>query len=264
MCYLMAKVDFFITAGDTLPNLNAQLLDASGVSVNLTGATEVTFQMALDGSGILAVNSAADIVNAPQGDVMYSWQDGDTAAPGSYLAVFKVTQPGGSQTYPPGDFLRVLVIPSLSVAAPQTGPAFATLADVEAVTGRDDVTEVALNIAWSVIEGIIGRPLYEIMMPDILTARDQFWLKSATCWQAAFCADNPDVFSAFDVSTVNQTGQSATYLPDGLIVAPMARRCLKWLTWTKSRSVKIQRPFPYSRVANPTIADDQGAPWGVL
>jgi len=278
------QTDFFIKAGDTLPVLYTQLQDSTGEPIDLTSATSVSFGMALEGADTLVVNEDAVIAGDPaNGNVQYNWQTADTAEPGSYQACFKVNYPGGTQTFPSDDFINILVQPSLTSAQANTPPAFVSLTDVTAVTGRTDVSEPSLVLAWSVIEGIIGRPLYELLVTlgetdiiddivggqslagvDVLTQRDQYWLKSATCWEAAWVTDNPDTFSSYDVATINQSGQSAQLSSDALLVAPMARRCLRWLTWTKTRSVKIQRPFPYARLLNPTVNDDLGRPWNTM
>jgi BppU N-terminal domain len=272
------QVDFAIKGGDTLPVLETLLTDSTGAPIDLTGASAILFQMALDGATELTVAADAIIIgDATNGTVQYAWAPGDTAIPGSYNACFTVAYPTGNQTFPSDDFISILVQPTLITPPVSTGPAWVQLSDVAQVTGRTDIDGRSLALAWSVIEGIIGRPLYELLVSlgenydiigvdtpqnvDVLTTRDQYWLKCATAWEAAWVTDNPDTFSAFDVSTINQSGQSATLLVDGLLVAPMARRCLRWVTWQKTRSVKIQRPFPFARLINPTVNDDLGRPW---
>jgi hypothetical protein len=273
-------VDFFIKAGDTLPVILSSLTDADGDAIDLTLATEVSFLMAPEGSSTISASGAAEIVGAAAGgQVQYVWQTADTATPGYYIASFVVAYASGTQTFPSEGFIRVKIGASVSTQPTSPTNAICAVSDVLAVTGRT-VTQEDLSIAWSVMEGIIGRPLFELLVSlgadidivgidgpegvDVLTTRDQYWLKCATAWEAAWVTDNPDTFSSFDVATLSQSGQSATLLSDGLIVAPMARRCLKWVTWMKTRSVKIQRPFPYARLINPTVNDDLGRPWNSL
>src|ERR1017187_2783152 len=237
----MAAVDLFLKAGDTLPAVYTSLTDATGAPIDLTTATSVTFSMAIEGSSTLPVDASTAEFVSPRtsGVVQYPWTDGDSDVAGSYLAAFTVAWPGGSQTFPSEDAIHILVQPNLTDAQPATAP-FATNADVKQITGQD-VEDTDMAIAWSILEIVSGRPLYELTVPDtdVLTARDQYWLKQAIAWQSVWIAANPDFFSHYDVANVNQSGQSGTLNQDGLVVAPMARRALRNLTWTKNRSVKI-------------------------
>jgi hypothetical protein len=264
------QTDFYIKSGDVLPVLATSLTDALGDPIDLTQAIGVQFLMAAEGSQNLAVNASALVTGLPaDGTVQYIWAPGDTNIPGNYLASFQVSYPGGVQTFPSDGFIAVSVQASLFSQAGPPPETFCSLADVTSVTGRTDVNETNLAVAYSVIEGLIGRPLYELLVglgaeEDVLTDRDQYWLKCATAWEAAWVTDNPGTFSSYDAINVNQSGTSGTLLADALVIGPMARRCLRWVTWLKSRSVKIQRPFPYARLMNPTINDDLGAPWNQM
>ncbi len=262
----MAAVDFYTKAGDTLPVLLTTLLDSTGSAIDLTDAVSVAFKMAADGADTLTVDSSANIVGPPTaGEVQYAWQAGDTDVAGSYNGAFVVTYATGEQTFPSAGFISILIQPNLTSDTDSAAP-FCTVADVTSITGRGDVDPAAISVAWSVVESVTGRPLYEltgVLEGDkiVLTDRDQYWLQRAIAWQSVWVTDNPDVFSAFDVTNTAQSGSSGTFNVDGLVVAPMCRRALRWITWTKTRSVKIQRPFPYARLLNPTATDDLGHPW---
>src|ERR1017187_3791012 len=176
----MAAVDLFLRAGDTLPVVDTTLTDSTGAPIDLTTATGVTFNMALKGSSELTVSAAAAVSGTPSnGQVQYAWADADSDTPGSYLAVFVVEWPSGSQTFPSEGAISILVQPSLTDAQPTIAP-FATTEDVKAITGQD-VSDGDLAIAWSVCEVMCGRPLYELTVveSDVLTARDASWLKQA-------------------------------------------------------------------------------------
>ncbi len=255
----MANVDMFMVSGDTLPVVDTTLTDATGAPIDLTDATGVTFQMALEGSSVLTVDEAASVSDTPtDGRVQYAWDGGDTDVPGTYFASFVVAFAGGNQTFPTQGYLNVLVSPNLTDAQPAVAP-FASPADVKLVTGQP-CDDASLAIAWSILEVVSGRPLYELTVPDtdVLTARDRYWLRAAICWQAIWIAANPDFFSTYDIANMNQSGQSATLNTDALVVAPMARRALRNITWIRSRSVKIQRPIPWYRFMDPTRHDDLG------
>ena len=100
--------DFYITEGDTLPVLNATLLNDSGTAVNLTNASSVRFHMRKIGSNKPTVVASATFVDKPNGKVRYTWVTGNTAKAGLYDAEFQVTYVGGTiETYPNHDFIKI-------------------------------------------------------------------------------------------------------------------------------------------------------------
>lgn len=110
--------DFTIKRNDTSPSISYSLGDAAGDAVNLTGAS-VVFKMAkARGSGLpgeLAVDSAAVIVTASEGDVRYDWDAADTEAAGDYVAEFEVTYSDGEvETFPNAEYITVTVKADIS------------------------------------------------------------------------------------------------------------------------------------------------------
>lgn len=73
------------------------------------------------------------------------------------------------------------------------------------------------------------------------TRRDLYWLRQAVAFQAAWLADTPDYLERNDVESASQDGQSVTLKQDALVLAPLARRAIKKLSWRGSRSI---RPVP--------------------
>ena len=119
---------------------------------------------------------------------------------------------------------------------------WATIADVDEVTGKT-VTAKERGIAVRSLEPIIG-VIEAVDRPDI-PDRDRYWLKLATCYQAAFVLDNPDLFSRADVTSAGQDGESANFRNvDAHLLAPLARKCIRRLSWrglTRSRDRAAQR-----------------------
>lgn len=109
-------------------------------------------------------------------------------------------------------------------------------ADVLRLTGRvvtaDDVAQ-----ATAVIELTSGGRLAKLDAA-LVSERNFDWLKRAVAYQAAWMASRPDYFEAMDVSQMTQDGVSATIKADGLILAPLARRCLKRLSWRGVRTIR--------------------------
>ncbi|WP_018502990.1 hypothetical protein [Parafrankia discariae] len=135
---------------------------------------------------------------------------------------------------------------------------WATTADVAALTGVT-VTDALLAQAQGVIDIHAGRT-----WADDLTRvgdRDRSWLALAVAYQAAWMAAQIDLFSRTEVTAVNQDGMQ--YSPgheDAMVLAPLARRSLRRLSWRRSRSVRVRprRPTEPAPVSDLVDADDYG------
>lgn len=106
---------------------------------------------------------------------------------------------------------------------------WATIQDVSDIAGAT-VTEAQRTQAVASLETMIG--LIEAVPRDDIEARDLHFLKLATCFQARFVAENPDLFSRLDVTSASQDGQSAGFRnADAHILAPLARKSIRRLSW---------------------------------
>lgn len=140
---------------------------------------------------------------------------------------------------------------------------WATIADVLAKTGVT-VTEYQRTTAVGVLETLTGL-IEEVERTDI-TDRDRYWLKLATCYEAAFVAEHPDLFSREDVTSAAQDGASAAYRnADAHLLSPLARKALRRLSWRGIRAV-----LPGGATAAGTAVDvaseafDDSLPWSPL
>jgi hypothetical protein len=115
--------------------------------------------------------------------------------------------------------------------------AWASAVDVYALTGAT-VTDAQVDQATSVIELTSGGRMARLD-PAYLSERNLDWLRRAVAYQAAWIASQPDYFTRMDVSSMTQDGIAAAFRPDGLILSPLARRCLKRLSW---RGVRTMTP----------------------
>jgi hypothetical protein len=104
----MPDADFYIARGDTLPILEATLLNADGTPINLTGA-DVTFRMKFVATSVSKINSAATIVDAAAGKVSYVWTGSNTDTAGLFIADFLIAFSNGIdfEKVPNSDFIRV-------------------------------------------------------------------------------------------------------------------------------------------------------------
>jgi hypothetical protein len=216
-----------LTAGDLYPVVRATLTDDVGAALDLTGATSATFLLRRVGAAAPVVNAAATIVSpATDGVVEYAWAFGDTDIPGDYDAAFRVDYTIGGVTYPTVDRLRVRILPNLADVTTAPEWAFITPAAAATLVGQD-ISEADLFAAQGMIAvfaDVTGAP--------VLSGRDAVLLGTATAYQAAFVAANPDLLTAADVTALSQDGASAQFDgADARLLAPMARRCLNRLSW---------------------------------
>ena len=77
--------DVVFVQGDTGPDITATVSrdDGSG-PVDLSTVENVHFQMRMPDNKRFTVNALADVVNAGQGMVKYSWGPNDLSVPGDY------------------------------------------------------------------------------------------------------------------------------------------------------------------------------------
>lgn len=101
-------MNFNIKRLDLLPLLRVQLMDPSGASADLTGAT-VVFNMATPDLVPKIARGAVTVIDAATGVVEYAWASGDTDTAALYLAEFEATYSGKALTYPNNGYFRVMV-----------------------------------------------------------------------------------------------------------------------------------------------------------
>ncbi len=103
---------FIIKQYDTLPSLEATLIDAEGNPVDLT-TKSVTFSMRSRDNPSLVITGLAVKVDAVNGIVAYQWGPGNTNTPGAYLGEFRVTYSNGPrETFPSDGYIEISVVKS--------------------------------------------------------------------------------------------------------------------------------------------------------
>jgi hypothetical protein len=88
----LATIEATFVQGNTAPDIVAQLHDEKIATkvLNLTTATSVRFQMRKPDDTIFTVDAEADITNASQGLVSYSWAADDLNVDGQYDTQWEV------------------------------------------------------------------------------------------------------------------------------------------------------------------------------
>ena len=132
----------------------------------------------------------------------------------------------------------------------------ATPEEVLKLTGAS-VTENDVEAAATIIEVFAGRD------PEVwpkLRERDQRHLKLAVIYQAGWMAAHPEALSMMDVDSFSQLDQSASPRDSAaLVLAPLAKRTLKRLSWKGIRSVPVSTAFQRKRGD-----DDHEGHWSAL
>lgn len=100
--------DVTFVQGDDAPPVRGQILKVDGTPFDLTGSTEVRFQMRKPDDRHHSVDAVADVVDNVTGKVRYEWAANDLSVPGDYIAQWQITLPDGrKQTTDPANTLTV-------------------------------------------------------------------------------------------------------------------------------------------------------------
>ena len=92
--------------------------------------------------------------------------------------------------------------------------------------------------------------------------RDLHWLGQAVARQAAWLAGQFGLETRLDATQIQQDQVSTSLQGDGLVLAPMAARALRRVSWMRSRTVHIRSAFESAgSFVNPLAdaSDDQQA-----
>ena len=100
---------FRIKTNDTSPKLSVTLTDALGTPIGLAGCA-ARFHMKAFGASSLKIDAVADIEDAVNGIVEYSWQAGDTDTAGTYYGEIEVTYGDSTvETFPNNGYFTVII-----------------------------------------------------------------------------------------------------------------------------------------------------------
>lgn len=125
---------------------------------------------------------------------------------------------------------------------------WATAADVLSVTG---VTVQSVDVAYAqaVVETYCGRTFEGSEANDSIRPKDLVWLKKAVCFQAVWQVQQPGYYGRHAIKEVNQDGAQVVYTGSSegnnsalVMLAPLAARAIKNISWMRSRTIKIKPP----------------------
>lgn len=137
--------------------------------------------------------------------------------------------------------------------------AWASAQDVINTTGVS-VTEQQLAQAQSDIEIFSGRIYPD---SDRLRTRDLYWLGRAVARQAAWLAGQYGLETRLDATQIQQDGVTTTLQGDGLVLAPMAARALRKVSWMRSRTIHVRAPIEGFGLVGDVLheGNDDYEPW---
>lgn len=125
---------------------------------------------------------------------------------------------------------------------------WATVADVLAITGAtvsaDQLTraQFIIEVAADVSPDSSFEQSDTTQPSGLISPKNLRYLKMAVAYQAAWMLAHPDVFTNVDVKDLSEDGLSFTAgNSDSNVLAPMARKCVRRLTWMRpNRSIRVQ------------------------
>lgn len=120
-----------------------------------------------------------------------------------------------------------------------TTASWAQAADVLTYTGTS-VTDAQVMQAQAIVDMFSART-YDAAAR--IGTRDLHWLKLAVAYQARWIVDQPDLFSRLDYATVPGASRPAEIKDDALLIAPLAKRALRRVSWLRSRSLHVRSAF---------------------
>ncbi|MEV8615687.1 hypothetical protein AB0383_48680 [Amycolatopsis sp. NPDC051373] len=130
---------------------------------------------------------------------------------------------------------------------------WATVDDVLTYT-KITVTDEDLAAAQAQIDVRTSRVYADKAM---ISDRDQYWLKLAVAYQAAWLVAQPDAFQRLEMTEAGGATNRSMYTETAIVLAPDARWALKRVSWLKSRSLHVRAADEYGRFGR-----DDNSLWG--
>lgn len=130
-----------------------------------------------------------------------------------------------------------------------------------------DLTGIAVTIAQikqaQAVVGLFANTTTTTSDAGLISGRNLRLLQQATCWQAAWITEHPDVFTNVDVTTYSQDGMSASPAhANAHLLAPLAKRGIDRLTWTLEPLRAYRPATAYTDTGNRDSAvRDDNLPW---
>ena len=220
-----------------------------------TDVTNQTISVSAVGGASVIAPTGAGIYHASTGLYEFSWAVPATQAVGDYLATWNATLGSSAvtnqQVVTVQDANYGVTFPFLTWCditlnldlLANKGSVFA----VDPVTWVKNVTGSTLTVAQiQSAQQILN--MYSNYTPEAsgfnMQPFDLRWLRYGLAYQAVWMVGNPGLLYRAEVDTISQDGLSTHWQdPRNVMLAPLALRSLKQLSWQKSRSLRVRTPF---------------------
>lgn len=133
--------------------------------------------------------------------------------------------------------------------------AWTTPAGVLGITGVA-VDDQTVLFAQSQIELVCGR-----LYGDTMGNRDKVWLGRAVAYQAAWLPSQPDWAQRLEIVADGSPQYGTQLAPDGVVLAPYAKRALNRVSWVRSRGLQVQGPADNTSDEEPEDSEPGWSPW---
>lgn len=230
-----------IVQWDAYPNGPAA--DVSGLTITVNGVST---------SGNVFGPTSAGVVHQATGLYTFQWAVSTSQAVGDYIAIWNASYAGSAvQTsevvtvlaYNNDAFLTWCDITLNEDLLAANG----SISAVNPVTWVTNVTSMTLSpLQIQNAQQVLN--MYSNYTPESsgfnMQPFDLMWLRYGLAYQAAWMTQQPGLLFRNEVDQISQDGLSTHWIdPRNVMLAPLALRSLKQLSWQKTRSLRVRTPF---------------------
>lgn len=226
----------------------------NGPLADVTGLT-ITVNSAASGSAVFGPTSSG-VIHQATGLYTFQWAVSTSQASGDYIAIWNATL-GGS----------AVQTSEIATVLPYDNSVFLTWCDItlqeDLINGQGNVSAVnpvtfTTNVTGQTVTAqqvTLGQQVlnqFSNYTPESsgfnMNPNDLHLLRYAMAYQAVWQKSKPGLLQQGNYKQLSQDGLSVTLNGDegvdrALMLAPLASRCLKQLSWQKSRSLRVRTPF---------------------
>lgn len=239
-----------VNQGQTADLISNWFAYPGGPPADVSGLT-ITVNQVSNGSNVLGPTSAG-VVHQATGLYTFQWAVPTSQAVGDYVAIWNATYASSAvqtneivtvQAYGTGDFLTWCDITLTLDLIQGQGNVNA----VNPVTWVQNVTGLTLS-PTQIMNAQQVLNMYTNYTPEAsgfnMQPQDLSWLRYGLAYQASWMTQQPGLLYRSNVDSLSQDGLSTHWTDErNIMLAPLALRSLRQLSWQKTRSLRVRTPF---------------------